>query len=192
MSMPSCKDAVATSTLISPSFSRCSASRRKLARERSMMRGDLVFAKAFAEMQRNTFGQPARVHEDQRRAMLVARVPRGGRRSRPTARWWRSGPISPRGTSMARSSSRRWPTSTTAGAGRSDAGQEVRDFFERLLRRGKSNPDREVSPLRASRRSSESSRCAPRLSPATAWISSTITVSTSRRLRRLFSAVSRM
>ena len=45
---------------------------------------------------------------------------------------------------------------------------------------------------RASRRSSESARCAPRLSSATAWISSTMTVWTRRRCSRDLPAVSRM
>ena len=44
----------------------------------------------------------------------------------------------------------------------------------------------------ASRRASDSARCEPRLSSATAWISSTITVRVVRSMRREPSAVSRM
>ena len=55
---------------------------------------------------------------------------------------------------------------------------------ERPMRCGRRSPS-------ASSRSSESARCAPRLSRASAWISSTITVRTRRRRSRLFSAVSR-
>ncbi len=51
-------------------------------------------------------------------------------------------------------------------------------------------PPRETTS--SSSRSRESARCAPRLSPATAWISSTITVRTWESQPRLDSAVSRM
>ena len=51
---------------------------------------------------------------------------------------------------------------------------------------------RPPSRTRSSSRSSDSARCAPRLSSATAWISSTITVRTPRQGARLRSAVSRM
>jgi hypothetical protein len=47
-------------------------------------------------------------------------------------------------------------------------------------------------PQSRSRRSSVSARWAPRLSPATAWISSTMTVVALARPFRLLSAVSRM
>ena len=47
-------------------------------------------------------------------------------------------------------------------------------------------------PASASRRSSESARCAPRLLPATAWISSTIAVPTLASMARPPSLVSRM
>src|SRR5439155_20652 len=46
--------------------------------------------------------------------------------------------------------------------------------------------------VRYSNRSKESAKCAPRLSSATEWISSTIIVLTFRRISRLFSAVNRM
>jgi hypothetical protein len=92
---------------------------------------------------------------------------------------------------MAISMGRRWPTSTMAGAGRSPPARNCATtsmgfcVAERPIRTG-------GRWTRASRRSSESARCAPRLSSAMAWISSTITVSTLRRMARLFSAVSRM
>ena len=97
---------------------------------------------------------------------------------------------------MARSMSRRWPTSTISGSGRaaptrSRAAVSIgRTVAERPMRCSGAPPLR--SATSASSRSSESARCAPRLSPATAWISSTMTVRTSASQRRLDSAVSRM
>ena len=88
-----------------------------------------------------------------------------------------------------------------------DAGEEVGDQFDGVLRGGEADAlrrrgaageevrrgERRFSPqTRASRRSSERARWAPRLSSATAWISSTMTVRTRRRFSRDLPAVSRM
>ena len=60
---------------------------------------------------------------------------------------------------------------------------------ERPIRCGRGPP---AFSTRSSSRASVSARCAPRLSSAIAWISSTITVRTFRSACRLLSAVSRM
>ena len=85
---------------------------------------------------------------------------------------------SPSGSSSARSRSRWWPASTMAGSGRSPTSSRPtvsigRCVADSPMRAGRSSHS-------ASRRSSVSARCAPRLSRATAWISSTMTVSTVR------------
>ncbi len=91
--------------------------------------------------------------------------------------------------------SRRWPTFTTSGIGRVDptsrraAVSMGRTVAERPTRCSR-EPPRETTS--SSSRSRESARCAPRLSPATAWISSTMTVRTWESQPRLDSAVSRM
>ena len=83
--------------------------------------------------------------------------------------------MSSTGITTSRSIGLRWPASTiVTGA---VAAQEAGDLLQRPLRR------RQPDPLRLGRgdrrsRSSDSARWAPRLVPATAWISSTITVST--------------
>ncbi len=61
--------------------------------------------------------------------------------------------------------------------------QEPRDLLQRALRRGQADPLGGVSAI-ASRRSSDRARCAPRLVAARAWISSTITQRTLRRVSR--------
>ena len=95
---------------------------------------------------------------------------------------------------MARSMSRRCPTLTISGSGRSAPTRSRAAVWI-----GRTVAERPMRCRRAPRaatssasRSSERARCAPRLSPATAWISSTITVRTSASQRRLDSAVSRM
>ena len=157
-----------------------------------MVRRDAVLAEALGEQVREPLGQPARVHEDQRGAVLrdVLRDPvedlapllvrgdglelalrqldgeverRGGargRRSRSRARRRRASAPAPR------------PTSRRAivSIGRCVA--------ERPMRCGRRSQS-------ASSRSSVSARCAPRLSRASAWISSTITVRTRRKRSRL-------
>ena len=75
---------------------------------------------------------------------------------------------------------------------RPDAAEEAGDLVERPLR-GR-QPDALERPCigdAASSRSRDSARCAPRLVPATAWISSTITCSTPRRISRACEVSSR-
>ena len=70
------------------------------------------------------------------------------------------------------------------------AAEQPGDFLQRPLRRRQPDPLHRRrariarSPLARSSRSSVRNRCAPRFVAATAWISSTITVSTSRRISR--------
>ena len=71
MSMPSSSDAVATSALSLPAFSRCSASRRCSAREAAVVGGHDFRIEPLREMPRDALGEPPRVHEDQRRAVLA-------------------------------------------------------------------------------------------------------------------------
>jgi hypothetical protein len=73
--------------------------------------------------------------------------------------------------------------------------EQRRDALDRPLGRRQPDPHRRAAGgLRTSRsrRSSDSARCAPRLSPAIAWISSTITVRTWPSAARPRSVVSRM
>ena len=65
------------------------------------------------------------------------------------------------------------------------AGEQPAHLLDRPLRRRQPDALERAARRSASRRSSDSARCAPRLSCATAWISSTITVSAPARKRRL-------
>jgi hypothetical protein len=160
------------------------------ARHAAVVRGDAALPQPFLERVRDALDEPARVHEHDRRAMRLRERHDAVVDRRPQL-VVRDGPSVKSGISIARSSSRRCPVSTIAGAGRvvpprsrpiSSIGRCVADRPMRCRRR----------PASASRRSSDSARCAPRLSCATAWISSTMTVSAPARNFRLFSAVSRM
>ena len=162
-----------------------------LARQAAVVGGDGLGAQPLAQVQRHALDQAARVDEHQRRLVLARQ---------------RGDPIVELGPLLvgahraqlvlrhltARSRSRRWPTSTMSGSGRS-AHEQARRDLERPHRRRQPDP-LQLSPgaTSASSRSSDSARWAPRLSAATAWISSTITVRTSRSARRPDSDVSRM
>ncbi len=61
MSMPSSSEAVAMRMLISPFFRRCSASRRSVAGERAVMRGDVLGAEARAQSAKAIFSTSRRV-----------------------------------------------------------------------------------------------------------------------------------
>ena len=85
------------------------------------------------------------------------------------------------GSSSARSRSRTWPASMIAQSARRRragcrADQKARHLLDRLLRRRQPDARELADRTSASSRSSVSARCAPRLLPAMAWISSTITV----------------
>ena len=58
------------------------------------MRGYRVLPEPLSQMMRHALGQPPRVHENQRGAVLVDELPRSGRKSRPTFRSWRPAPSS--------------------------------------------------------------------------------------------------
>jgi hypothetical protein len=70
-SMPSSSDAVATRTLTWPSFSLRLGFEAQLAREASVVSGNVFFAHALGELMRNAFGEAARVHEHQGRTVRV-------------------------------------------------------------------------------------------------------------------------
>ena len=168
------------------------------------------------EPRRQPLGQAAGVDEDQRRAVLrgSARAARGWIAGQIELRTSGSPAAAPRMTSSssvldrpcrarpcprparrsARSSGLRTPASTiVTGRGSpsrsSCAAEEAGHLVERALRRRQADAlDGGLPAHSRSRRSSDSARWAPRLVPATAWISSTITCSTDAqdlaRLRR--------
>ena len=150
--------------------------------ETAVVRRDDVVAETFAELVREAFGHLACVDEHERcpasldelgdavqhavhlgggddRLELARRAARG-----PTSRW------------------RRWPLSTMAAAGSPIASTLLPTSRPATVSIGfcvAESPTRTgVGAHTCSSRSSVSARCAPRLSLASAWISSTITVST--------------
>ena len=176
----------------SPLFSRCSASSRILRDRLPWCAATAFVAEPLGEVMRDALGQPPRVDEDERRAVLrdergdavVDLVPQLVRRRR-------------RPSSLARDFDRRDRTRaggaicTMCGAAgrrppRNSATTSIGFCVADRPMRGTGRP------ASASSRSSDSARCAPRLSSATAWISSTMTVSTSRSISRLLPDVSRM
>ena len=198
MSMPSSSDAVATSTVRSPARSRSSTRSAPLLREAAVVRGDASLAERLAELVRDALGQPPRVDEHQRGAVLATRARDARRGSRPTARRSATASSSLLGTSIARSSARRWPSSTIAQAGVPSArdapgpspDQQPRQRLDRALRRRQADARRRLA--RTARRAARArARGASRACRARrAWISSTITRCTRAQRSRLFSAVS--
>ena len=152
-----------------------------LLRQAAVVRGDHVVAQPLAELVREALGQPAGVDEHERGAVLADE--RGdavehvahllGRRDRlelALGQLEREVEVA----SVADVDDRRQ---------RPVADQQPADRLDRALRGRQADPHRRRSHS-ASSRSSVSARCAPRLSRATAWISSTITVSTVRSASR--------
>ena len=86
-SMPSSSDAVATMARMSPALRRCSVCRRRSLARLPWWAPTRSAPEALAEVVRHALGHAARVDEDQRGAVRAHRAPRGGRRSRSTARW---------------------------------------------------------------------------------------------------------
>ena len=156
------------------------------------------------QAQRHALGRAAVVDEHDRRAVLADRAEQLGVDRRPD-RAARGSPPATRLERVAAGAGRSAPgsaidstgTSMRRSSGLRDAGvddrhlargadEEAADLLERAL--GGAEPDAldalRTPPRRsatsASRRSSVSARCAPRLECATAWISSTITASTPR------------
>ena len=181
MSMPSSSDAVATSARSSPALSRASTLQPALARQAAVVRGDVLGADPLAEPVRQALGQAARVGEDQRRAVRrgVARehldqvVPlllRGDRGQVLARRHRRS-----RGRGRAGARGRAPCTAASSVPTRKRAIRSIgRCVAESPMRTGGLRGS-------ASSRASESARCEPRLSRASAWISSTITVRAGRQ-----------
>ena len=182
-SMPSSSEAVATTTRDARRSSAPPRPRSRILRDRlPWCAATLPSPRRSLELVRDALDQAARVDEDQRRAVRCACDRRCGRRCRRTARACDrpelllgdldaevelaavadvdDGAIGRR----RRGSARSLPTSNRAIP---SIGFCVALRPMRCRRR----------PARASSRSSDSARWAPRLSPATAWISSTITVS---------------
>ena len=157
-------------------------------RQAAVVGRHLVLAEALGEEVRHPLGQAARVHEDERRAVRphvrrdaiqdLAPLLVGCDRLQLAV-----GQLDRRGRAA-----RRWPRSTTRHAGvpsgplRASPAPTRRRAIASIGRCVAERPMRWGRRLAsASRRSSVSARCEPRLSRATAWISSTITVRTSRR-----------
>jgi hypothetical protein len=74
MSMPSSSDAVATRTFSSPFFSRCSALCRNSFAMLPVMRHHVLRADQFGQMTRRALRHPARVHENERRAVILCEL----------------------------------------------------------------------------------------------------------------------
>ena len=149
-------------------------------------------------MPRGALGSPPRVHEHERGAMLAARARRGDRRPASTLRPTSPLRAAPAALRCARSRLRAWPLSTMVqscarprrrlrGADQESARLPRSASAWRRARRASA-----AAPASASSRSSDSARCAPRLLPASAWISSTITVRVVASMLRPDSEPSRM
>ena len=145
-----------------------------------MVRGDDVVAQALAELVREPLGQAAGVDEHERGAVLADE--RGdavehvahllGRRDRLELA---VGQLE-REVEVALVAG----VDDRAGSG-PVADEQAGDGLDRALRGRQPDAAAGGASQSASSRSSVSARCAPRLSRATAWISSTMTVSTVRR-----------
>ena len=164
-----------------------------LLREAAVVRGHRVLAEALAQMPRDALRQPPRIDEHERRAVrrnerrepIVVLVPDLVSHHRLDRR---AGQLDPEihGAAMAfvhdgarrRRPLRRVPAPTrkraTASIGFCVADRPTRTSGDAAT---------------CCSRSSVRARCAPRLVPITAWISSTMTVRTVRSMSRLFSAV---
>ena len=69
--MPSSSDAVATTAFSFPALESLFGVQPQLARQAAVMREHRVLAKPLAQMMRDALGQPPRVHEDERRPVLL-------------------------------------------------------------------------------------------------------------------------
>ena len=191
-SIPNSSEAVATTALSRPSFSRCSASRRSL-------RARLPWcARTTPSPSRSS---SACVTRSARRRVLtnisVVRCPRINSAIRSCVSSQTSceatGPNSSRGVSTARSNSRLCPNWRMRPPPLSN--RRLKNAATRSIGLTVAERPMRCSPPGAaidSSRSSDKARCAPRLSPAAAWISSTITVRAVRSAARLRPAVSKM
>ena len=149
----------------------------------AVMRHHAIGAEELGQMPRRALGHPARVDEDERRAVVLRELPRAARRPAPRPRATSPLRAATDGTASARSRGRTWPVSTIAhcrafalrarsGDRRPGSARSRRSAF--ASRKARCAPS--GLPVSASSRSSDSARWLPRLLPASAWISSTITV----------------
>ena len=188
-SMPSSSEAVATSARRSPARSRDLDLVAAVLRQRPVVGGDDVVAQLLAQLVGEALGQPPGV--DEHDASCGARWTSAAMRSitSPICSADATASSSPWGSSSARSRRRWWPVSTMAhGSGapepvsRSATSEMGRCVADSPTRWGR-------GPQANSTRSSVRARCDPRLSRATAWISSTMIVSTVASIVRLRAAV---
>ena len=117
-SMPSSSEAVATTSAQLARLEPLLGVEAPRPAEAAVVRGHALRAQALGQVRGPRARPAARVDEDQRGAVLAGELAPPGRRSPPTARWCRPRPARRASTSMARSMSRRWPTSTISGSGR--------------------------------------------------------------------------
>mgnify|MGYP005856572387 CR=1 FL=1 len=168
----------------------------RLAGQAAVAGSDLVRSQPRGEMMGDALGQAPRVDEDQRGAVradvagdavvdLLPQLVRGEVRQRLGGHLDGQRPV------PAVADVDDGAIGLPVGPDPLRADQQAGDFFNGPLRR--ESPIRcSRRPARASRRSSDRARWLPRLSPATAWISSTMTARAVRRDCRLRSAVSRI
>ena len=136
MSMPSWSDAVATTARSSPRFSRCSPSKAKPSRQAAVMREDGRFAEPFRQVMRDTLGEPARVDEDERRAVRLNQRGQTIVDLRPHLVGRDCAELVLRHFDCEKSSARRCPLSTTVT---SLPLRNLADRFERANRGGETN-----------------------------------------------------
>ena len=171
MSMPSSSDAVATTALqlaaLQPLFRR----QPQLARQAAVMREHRVFAQPLGQMVRDALGQPPRVDEHQRRAVLVDQrgdavvdlLPHLVRRDRPELVLRHFDRQIHRAAMPVVDDRRR--CASASGARKRATVSIGLTVADRPMRCGREPP---AFTTRSSSRASDSARCAPRLSSTTA------------------------
>ncbi len=149
MSMPSSSEAVATSAFKLAALQALLGIEPAVASEAAMMRGDVLLADPFGQMSRHALGQPPRVDEHQRGAVLagelgepvvdlrpdLARHHRFQRRRRQLQR-----EIPAPRVPGVDDGARRSADGAGGAHGGPRTGQEARDLLDGLLRRRQSDP----------------------------------------------------
>ena len=158
-------------------------------RQRSVVRGDDVVAEALAELVGEPLGEPAGVDEHERGAVLLDE--RGDAVEDVAHLLGRRDRLELAVGQLEREVERALVAGVDDDRERAVADEQAPDGLDRLAAWPTARCGSDVSSHSASSRSSVSARCAPRLSRATAWISSTMTVSTVRSASRPFSEVTR-
>ena len=181
MSMPSSSEAVATSARSRPLLRALLGVQARLLGHAAVVRGDVLLADALGQVPRQALGLAARVDEHQRRAVLAHELRQAVVDLRPhLARHHR---LQRRGRDLQLQVARAHVTDIHDGAVRRAIGaqvaradEEARHIVDGFL--GGGQPDAAQAAAGEGLQALErvSARCAPRLLPATAWISSTITV----------------